>query len=79
MGDFAAALSDMDRVININPNNVLAYFNRAGFFLEMGRWDDALADYNKAIELYPDFAKAYMNRASQSTKLSFLYYPAASH
>ena len=42
---------------------MLAYFNRAGFFIEMQRWDDALADYNKAIELYPDFAKAYMNRA----------------
>ena len=54
---------DWDRVIAINPGNVLAWFNRAGFFVEMARWDDALADYNKAIELYPDFAKAYMNRA----------------
>ena len=63
MGDYQGALADMDRVIAINPGNVLAYFNRAGFFIEMQRWDDALADYNKAIELYPDFAKAYMNRA----------------
>ena len=60
---YDGALADMDRVLAINPGNVLAYFNRASYFIEMERWDDALADYNKAIELYPDFAKAYMNRA----------------
>ena len=53
----------MDRVISINPDNVLAYFNRASYFCELGRWVDALDDYDKAIELYPDFAKAYMNRS----------------
>ena len=63
MGNFPEALDDMDRVININPRNVLAYFNRASFFLQMERWRDAIDDYDKAIELYPDFAKAYMNRA----------------
>ncbi|MBP5795804.1 MAG: tetratricopeptide repeat protein [Bacteroidales bacterium] len=63
MGNFEQALSDMDRVININPNNVLAYYNRAAFFVQMERWQDALEDYDKAISLYPDFAKAYMNRS----------------
>ena len=53
----------MDRVLNINPENVLAYFNRASIFIEMERYQDALEDYDRAIELYPDFAKAYMNRA----------------
>jgi tetratricopeptide (TPR) repeat protein len=48
----------MDRVININPENVLAYYNRASYFVQMGRWLDALDDYDKAIELYPDIAKA---------------------
>lgn len=53
----------MDHVININPENVLAYYNRASYFVRMGRWMDALDDYDKAIELYPDFAKAYLNRS----------------
>jgi tetratricopeptide (TPR) repeat protein len=49
--------------LEINPNNVLAYFNRAALFIETGRFRDALEDYNRAIELYPDFANAYMNRS----------------
>ena len=57
------ALSDLDRVLNINPGNVLAYFNRASVFVEMGLYQNAVEDYDKAIELYPDFAKAYMNRS----------------
>lgn len=57
------ALADMDHVININPENVLAYYNRASYFVQMERWLDALDDYDKAIELYPDFAKAYLNRS----------------
>ena len=63
VGEYEMALDDMDRVININPGNVLAYFNRAACFIELGRWRSALADYTRAIELYPDFAKAYQNRA----------------
>jgi tetratricopeptide (TPR) repeat protein len=63
LGAFEAALDDMDRVLNINPENVLAYFNRASIFIEMGLYENALEDYDKSIELYPDFAKAYMNRA----------------
>ena len=50
-------------MLNINPENVLAYFNRASVFIELGMYRNALEDYDKAIELYPDFAKAYMNRA----------------
>ena len=59
----------MDRVLNINPENVLAYFNRASIFIEMERWEDALEDYDRAIELYPDFAKAYMNRSYVKSRL----------
>ena len=63
LGAYDDALADMDRVLDINPNNVLAYFNRASIFIEMGQYHNALEDYDKAIELYPDFAKAYMNRS----------------
>jgi tetratricopeptide (TPR) repeat protein len=56
-------LSDLDRVLNINPENVLAYFNRASVFIELGMYENAIEDYDMAIDLYPDFAKAYMNRS----------------
>ena len=62
-------MDDYDRVIAVNPNNVLAYFNRAGVFLEMGRYRDAMDDYSQAINLYPDFAKAYMNRSYAKNQL----------
>ncbi len=64
-----AALDDYDRVLNINPNNVLAYFNRAAVFMELGRFREAMDDYSQAINLYPDFAKAYMNRAYAKSQL----------
>ena len=54
-------------VISINPNNVLAYYNRAALFIQMERYGEALRDYDKAIELYPDFANAYMNRSYVKT------------
>jgi tetratricopeptide (TPR) repeat protein len=56
-------------VLNINPDNVLAYFNRASVFLELGRYREAMDDYSQAINLYPDFAKAYMNRSYVKNKL----------
>jgi tetratricopeptide (TPR) repeat protein len=33
LGAYEDALDDMDRVLNINPENVLAYFNRASIFI----------------------------------------------
>jgi tetratricopeptide (TPR) repeat protein len=55
-------MRDLDKVIELSPTFVYAYFNRASVSAGMNNFDAALADLNKAIELYPSFAEAYYNR-----------------
>ncbi|MCX5700473.1 MAG: tetratricopeptide repeat protein [Candidatus Omnitrophica bacterium] len=44
------------KAISNNPNDVSAYYQRAGIYHEQGELDLALIDYNKVIELKPDFS-----------------------
>lgn len=56
------ALRDLDKVIELSPTFVYAYYNRAFISSKLNNLDAALNDLNKAIELYPGFAEAYYNR-----------------
>lgn len=56
------AMRDLDKVIELSPTFVYAYYNRAYISSKMNNLDAALADLDKAIELYPGFAEAYYNR-----------------
>jgi tetratricopeptide (TPR) repeat protein len=60
--DYDLVMRDLDKVIELSPTFVYAYFNRASVSAELNNFDAALADLNKAIELYPSFAEAYYNR-----------------
>ena len=55
-------LRDLDKVIELSPTFVYAYFNRAYISSKLSNFDAALEDLNKCIELYPNFAEAYYNR-----------------
>ena len=56
------ALRDLDKVIELSPTFVYAYYNRAFISSKLNNLDSAVDDLNKAIELYPEFAEAYYNR-----------------
>ena len=56
------AMRDLDKVIELSPTFVYAYYNRAFISSKLNNLDAALNDLNKAIELYPEFAEAYYNR-----------------
>ena len=56
------AMRDLDKVIELSPTFVYAYYNRAYISSKMNNLDAAINDLNKAIELYPSFAEAYYNR-----------------
>ena len=56
------ALRDLDKVIELSPTFVYAYYNRAFISSKLNNMDAALRDLDKAIELYPGFAEAYYNR-----------------
>lgn len=55
-------LRDLDKVIELSPTFVYAYYNRAFLSARLGNFDAALQDLDRAIELYPAFAEAYYNR-----------------
>lgn len=56
------AMRDLDKVIELSPTFVYAYYNRAYISSKLNNLDAAVEDLNKAIELYPGFAEAYYNR-----------------
>jgi len=64
-GDFKAAIQDFTNIIDLDPDNYTAYYNRgnAKFNLKPKDAKGALIDYNKAIELKPNYADAFYNRA----------------
>lgn len=58
------ALEYYNKTISINPDNAIAYNNRAIIHGINKNFDLALKDYNKAITLDPEDSEAYCNRAS---------------
>lgn len=62
--EYRKASKDMDKAIDMQPDNAELYFFRASAESEMNHLENALEDYDKAIELDPDFESAYYNRAT---------------
>ena len=52
----------MDRVIELQPTFVEAYFNRANVSARLNDFKSAIVDYTHAISLNDRFAEAYYNR-----------------
>jgi len=53
---------DYNKVIQLNPDFVYAYYNRANIRCNQKAYREALADYSEAINRNPEFAEAYYNR-----------------
>ena len=62
-GDFAGAIADYDRAIELDPKFVDAYNYRASVKEIIGDLTGALADCNRAIEINPSYFLAYSHRA----------------
>lgn len=56
------AMRDLDKVIEMDPHFVYAYYNRAYISAKLNNFDVAMDDLTKAIQIYPNFAEAYYNR-----------------
>jgi tetratricopeptide (TPR) repeat protein len=48
------AQADLNRAIELNPEDASALATRGYTYWDMKRYDEALADFNRAIELAPD-------------------------
>lgn len=54
--------SDLDKVIELSPNMVYAFYNKGCLYLEMQDNTSAVSAFTKALDLKPDFGEAYYNR-----------------
>lgn len=51
MSHYQEAINDFTRIINIDPDNANAYFNRGCCYDSVGELDLAISDYSVALEL----------------------------
>lgn len=56
------AMRDLDKVIELAPQFVYAFYNRAFISAKLNNFDSALEDLSECIRIYPNFAEAYYNR-----------------
>jgi tetratricopeptide (TPR) repeat protein len=61
-GDLLGALTDLDKAIQIEPNNASSYISRSLIRIRKHNEQGALADINTAIKLAPQSPQAYLNR-----------------
>jgi tetratricopeptide (TPR) repeat protein len=61
--DKTEAIAALTESINLDPNLVQAYVNRAWLYHTQDKNEDAYADLSRAIELEPDKARHYHGRA----------------
>ncbi len=55
-------LRDYDKVIQLNPDFVYAYFNKGNIYCVKKDFRSAVSEYSKAINKDAEFAEAYFNR-----------------
>lgn len=63
-GDKQGAIEDYTKAIEIAPNYITAYYNRAIVKSSMGNKKGAIKDYTKVIELEPHKSGAYYGRGN---------------
>ncbi len=69
MGDEMQTLNTCTKIIELDPNDGMAHYNRGSIYSNISMFDKALSDLNKTIELMPDYASAYNNRGLVHEKM----------
>lgn len=68
-GNYEGAISDFTMAIEINPEDSIAYNNRAIAYHNLGNFSKAIKDYTQLITLNPDNSSAFNNRALAKVEL----------
>ena len=58
------ALDALNKAIELDPRNSIAWFNKGCIFGRLGRYEEALDACNKAIEINPQYANAWYNKGN---------------
>ncbi len=61
-GEYEEAIKAYERVIELDPGFINAYYNRGVARIRLKEFQEAVEDFNKAIELKPDSVYAYISR-----------------
>ncbi|MEA5535236.1 tetratricopeptide repeat protein [Crocosphaera sp. XPORK-15E] len=68
-GDYEGAIADFTAVLQINPHEVEAYYNRGIAYGRINNDQAAIADFNRALSLDNEAADIYVERAKIRQKL----------
>ena len=58
-GKYQKALQSFNKALELDPNNVEAWYNKGRVLEDIGKDQEALKCFNKALELDPDFELNY--------------------
>lgn len=58
------------KIIQYDPSNGMAYYNRGSIYSNWGEYKKALADFNDALIILPQYAGLYNNRGLVYTRLN---------
>ena len=67
--DVAKEIEELNKFIQLDPNDAVAYYNRGNAYDELGEYQLAIQDFNKAIQLDPNYALAYHHRGNAYREL----------
>ena len=69
--EFRRAIEDLDRAIELDPDNALAYDRRGLAYSRLGDHGRAIQDFDRAVKLDPSVAVYYYNRGNALTSMGF--------
>ena len=64
-----SSIKNYNNLINKNPDNFIAYYNRGLNKHDLDRYEEAIEDYSKVIKLNPNFFIVYNNRGNARCEL----------
>jgi tetratricopeptide (TPR) repeat protein len=71
MGDYAQAIKDFSKAIELNPRDTYAYYKRGFSYLRIDDYAQAIKDFSNAIEINPSLAEAYYGRGVAFESLGY--------
>ena len=60
-GDYARAISTIQKALNLNGDDAMLYTKIAGLYADTGNYEEALGTYKKAVKLRPNDAFIYIS------------------
>lgn len=62
MARYSEVVADYDKVVELSPNLIYAYFNKGNIYYLQNDYTSAISCYTSAIDAKSDFGEAYFNR-----------------